>query len=291
MIARQETEALTALVVDDKKQIHRLMESVLYAFGFRKVMTASDGFEAERVLHDHGKAIDIVFCDLQMPHMGGIDFIRTLRSGPHKSLPVVVVTGHGDREILSEAVNVGIEGFLAKPISPDQVAAHLGPALQKQRIDRTVFELNERLGDYLEEGTGETGQPPIVWSKDIEVGHEIIDSEHKNLVGIINGLLETYKKGAEANAVEGKYRQLMDYTEYHFGHEEDLMRKSDYPDFKAHKRQHEDFVEKVRSLFDRHSAGDETSTPELMKLLASWWVAHINYTDKRLAAFLKTKLI
>jgi len=291
MIAQREPEALTAFVVDDKKQIHRLMESILYAFGFRKVMTASDGFAAERVLHDHGKAIDIVFCDPQMPHMGGIDFIRTLRGGPHKSLPVVVVTGHGDRNILSEAVQIGIEGFLAKPVTPDQVAARLGPALQKQRINWTVFELNERISEYLMNDSGETAPPPIVWSKAIEVGHETIDGEHKDLFGIINNLLETYKKGADAKALAWKFQQLMDYTGYHFGHEETLMRKSGYPDLRAHKRQHDGFVERVRDLFGRHSSGDETPTSEQMNMLASWWVTHINYTDRELAAYLKTKMM
>jgi len=288
MTAFADFSTLTALVVDDKKPIHRLMEAILYRLGFRRVLNAYDGLEAEQVLLDEGKSIDIVFCDLWMPHKDGVALINDIRKSRYKDLPVVVVTGHGDRDVLVEAISLGIEGFLAKPISPDQVIAHIGPALQKKRIDPVVFCMNERIADYLEDDGSGSQIRPIVWSSDISIDHEILDAEHERLIESIDRLLDVSKDGAESKTVTSAYREMMREIVFHFRHEEDLMRDSEYPDIKAHKREHDDFVERIGSLYRSYKKGGAGSKPEFVNHLPGWWVAHIIYSDKKLAAHLKT---
>jgi len=289
MTAFIDYSSLTALVVDDKKPFHRLMEAILYKLGFRRVLNAYDGFEAEQVVLDEGNTIDIVFCDLRMPQKDGIAFIKDIRKSRFKDLPVVVITGHGDRDILIEAMSLGIEGFLVKPVSPEQLAAHIGPALHKTRIEPVVFWMNERIADYLENARTGKKFRPIEWSADISVGNETIDAEHEGLITLIHGLLDALEGETNPQTAAAAYRDLMRDTVAHFHHEEDLMRAAEYPDAKAHKREHDAFLEHIADLYRCHQEGKGGSTPAFVKFLAGWWVAHIVYVDKKLATYLKAK--
>jgi len=289
MAAFIDYSSLTALVIDDKKPFHRLMEAILYKFGFRRVLNAFDGFEAEQALLNDGNSIDIVFCDLRMPHKDGIAFIKDIRQSRFKDLPVVVVTGHGDRDVLIEAMDLGIEGFLVKPVSPDLLAAHIGSALQRRRIEPVVFWMNERIADYLEDDSADKKIRPIEWSADISIGHGTFDKEHKGVIELIDRLLDALEGVTEPQTAALAYRELMRETVSHFRLEEDQMRVSEYPNTKAHKREHDDFLERIGVLFQNYETGEAGSTSEFVKFLTSWWVAHIIYADKKLAVYLKTK--
>jgi len=126
----------------------------------------------------------------------------------------------------------------------------------------------------------------IEWTPAISAGNQTIDDEHRKLISIINTLYLAIKKGEEFAAIETTYRELMEYTDYHFAHEQELMVSSSYPDYEQHKRQHDTFVEKLEGLFDEYRNGGQQSGIDLMSLLGSWWTSHINTSDKKLGAFL-----
>ena len=84
--------AVVALVVDDSMVIRHTISRFLEERGF-VVESASNGVEAlEAVEHLHP---GLVFTDMQMPHMGGSEFIDALKSKPHTAhIPIVIITGH-----------------------------------------------------------------------------------------------------------------------------------------------------------------------------------------------------
>jgi len=126
----------------------------------------------------------------------------------------------------------------------------------------------------------------IKWSPAITVGNSTIDGEHQKLIAIINSLYQAVKKDKGKAVIESAYHEMMEYTDYHFAHEQELMTSSNYPDFEQHKKQHESFVERLDELFESYRGGEQRTGIDLMSLLGSWWTSHINTSDKKLGAFL-----
>lgn len=103
----------TILVVDDEPQVRELLERVLSAQGYR-VLTACDGEEALRVVEQQVGTIDLVLLDLVMPRLSGELVLATLRSY-YKQLPVIVMSGHTERETLQNVGRKANAVYLGKP--------------------------------------------------------------------------------------------------------------------------------------------------------------------------------
>ncbi|MBN9669942.1 response regulator [Labrenzia aggregata] len=112
-----------------------ILRSVLSGFGIRSVFEASDGAEALELLVD--RRPDIVLCDWVMNPFGGDEFLRILRRDRDlviSTTPVLVVTAHAKRATILEAINIGVHGFVAKPIAPAILYQHIGEILDRQYL-------------------------------------------------------------------------------------------------------------------------------------------------------------
>jgi len=101
------------LIVDDDESILQEMKKLLENFQFNEIFTASNGEEAMKVLQNH--QIDLVFTDLKMPKVDGIElllFTKTLK----KEISVIIITAYTDTEDLINLIKVGADGFIVKPI-------------------------------------------------------------------------------------------------------------------------------------------------------------------------------
>jgi hemerythrin-like metal-binding protein len=126
----------------------------------------------------------------------------------------------------------------------------------------------------------------VNWSDLYSVGIAQIDSEHKKLIDLTNELYAARLAG-KAEAALGKILDgVAAYTLTHFGNEEALMRKHQYPGFQQHKAEHDKLVARVKQLQEDCRAGTSTVTSEAMKLLQEWLVSHIVSVDKRYTAHL-----
>lgn len=105
------------LVVDDDPVIGKSFQRVLSGKGYA-VITAADGEEALKKLS--AEAYDVVFADIRMPGISGIEVARQLKKS-QPWLPVVIVTGYGTQENETRAEAVGVSGFLRKPLSPAMI--------------------------------------------------------------------------------------------------------------------------------------------------------------------------
>lgn len=111
------------LVIDDNHFIRRLMREILLAFGARSVREANraeDGLDA--VAQDPP---DIILCDWMMRPMDGLEFLRTLRSGPWSSIPVIMVTGHATADHVAAALGDGADSYVVKPFRAMTLLEHI----------------------------------------------------------------------------------------------------------------------------------------------------------------------
>ncbi|HIJ62411.1 MAG TPA: response regulator [Rhodospirillaceae bacterium] len=111
-------ERLNVLVVDDSPHMRHLVKVLLFSFGCRTVVEAEDVPEADKLLQDF--PADLIICDWNMPSEDGISFVRRLRTGEESRnpyVPVILMTGHTQKERILTARDAGVNEFLAKPIS------------------------------------------------------------------------------------------------------------------------------------------------------------------------------
>lgn len=123
------------LVVDDDPVVGRSFERVLSGKGYA-VITARDGEEALRKLD--AEAYDVVFTDIRMPGMDGLEVAERVKAS-QPWLPVVIVTGYGTEENEARAEAAGVSEFLRKPLSPEAIEGSAEKALH-ERIEHAAAE-------------------------------------------------------------------------------------------------------------------------------------------------------
>jgi CheY-like chemotaxis protein len=105
------------LVVDDDPVVGRSFDRVLSGKGYA-VITAANGEEAMSKLS--AETYDMVFTDIRMPGMSGIEVAERVKAS-QPWLPVVIVTGYGTQDNEARAEAAGVSGFLRKPLSPEMI--------------------------------------------------------------------------------------------------------------------------------------------------------------------------
>jgi len=105
------------LVVDDEAVVGQSFDRVLTEKGY-EVNTALSGEEALKKMGTNG--YDLVFTDIKMPGMDGIEVARRIKE-MNPWMPVVVVTGYGTEQNEARAEEIGVSGFLRKPLSPEVI--------------------------------------------------------------------------------------------------------------------------------------------------------------------------
>ncbi|HMW04793.1 MAG TPA: bacteriohemerythrin [Leptospiraceae bacterium] len=129
----------------------------------------------------------------------------------------------------------------------------------------------------------------LQWDSSFETGVNSIDSQHKELLNILNNLFTSVHMNHSTDKLAEILLGLVDYTVYHFNHEEELMRDCDYPQFAKHKEEHENLKKAVLAFKKDFEAGTATISFELLDFLRRWLINHILYSDKKLGEFYTQK--
>lgn len=119
------------LVVDDSATMRRMIIASLQKLETAEFFQAGNGLEAIEALAIH--AIDLVFLDMNMPDMHGLEFLEFLRSHPtYSSLPVIVLTTRGDNQSRAAAMKAGASRYLTKPFTPQGLTENARELLAEQ---------------------------------------------------------------------------------------------------------------------------------------------------------------
>lgn len=125
-------EALRALIVDDSSVMRKIVERALRQAGIPigQVIEAGNGSQALDILRQH--QVDLVLCDINMPVMSGLDFVRQMRTlDSAQGVPVLIISTEGSESQVMEAIACGARGYVRKPFTPDQMKRQVQPLLRQ----------------------------------------------------------------------------------------------------------------------------------------------------------------
>src|SRR5262245_16109547 len=128
------TSGARVLIVDDDAASRRLLEARLRPLAC-DVATAGNGEQALAAIRK--EAPDLVLLDLQMPKMGGIEVLRTLRK-ESITVPVIVITAHGSIETAVEAMKEGAYDFITKPVDGNHFDIVVRKLLERENLKREL---------------------------------------------------------------------------------------------------------------------------------------------------------
>ena len=131
-----DTSGSKILAADDDRIVRRIVVAKLSGLGY-EVTQAEDGQEALSLLED-GYVPDLLITDSLMPRMTGLELVRSIRSSPNASLaklPVIMLTSRQGEHDVIEGLQTGLDDYVTKPFSPDELAARVRTVLWRTRRD------------------------------------------------------------------------------------------------------------------------------------------------------------
>ncbi|MEN8262612.1 MAG: sigma-54 dependent transcriptional regulator [Nitrospirota bacterium] len=126
----------TLLVVDDEKAVRYSFERIFEKYF--NVLTAEDGKTALSILERENSSIDVLFLDVRMPGMNGIEVLKEIRKG-NKNIPVIMMTAFADTNIAIEAMREGAFDYLLKPLRNEQIREVIDKALDSARLQQEAL--------------------------------------------------------------------------------------------------------------------------------------------------------
>jgi response regulator RpfG family c-di-GMP phosphodiesterase len=193
-VESEEHQERRVLIVDDEPEIRRIHRTVLEKLG----CTCVEAKDAATALAEADKRpFDLVLLDIQLPDGNGYDVCRRLReSGAGRATKVIVISGTGDMDALSEALPRGADDYIPKPFHPRQLRAKVQHALR----ERDAQQRSEHLADDLSQANRRLRQSLEARDQDVRQAQ--------------NALLFTMAKMAESRDGEtpGHLRRLQGYA-------------------------------------------------------------------------------
>lgn len=124
------------------------------------------------------------------------------------------------------------------------------------------------------------------WKTEYEIGHKVIDAQHRRLIEIVNQLEDAVAGGKRRSQLIAIIDQLERYVEVHFNMEEHKMRESGYPGLDEHMREHRAFTQKLVSFSLPIRQGKSWPAATMLRWLIDWIGNHITIQDQRYAPWI-----
>lgn len=131
------------LVIDDEPNLRHMLTAVLEKAGYT-VSSAADGMEALSLTET--RPFDIILCDLRMPRMDGLAFLKHAAT-QGLDAAIIMMSAYGTIDIAVEAMKLGAADYISKPFKPDEILLKLGQIEERNRLRQE----NIRLRDAVQE--------------------------------------------------------------------------------------------------------------------------------------------
>jgi DNA-binding response OmpR family regulator len=127
-------ERIRVLILEDNAHMSTILRTILQGFGVREIVETRDAADAFETMRNANP--DLALVDYMLGDVDGLEFTRLTRTAsdsPNKYLPIVMVSGHTDRSRIMEAINAGVNEYLAKPVRPVDLYNRLVSLIERPR--------------------------------------------------------------------------------------------------------------------------------------------------------------
>ena len=131
----------------------------------------------------------------------------------------------------------------------------------------------------------------FAWKDTYNIGVQEIDAQHRRLFSLADELHTAMNSGKGKDVMATVFQNLINYTKTHFAAEERLMQRCNYPNYAAHKAQHDEMTRKVLQLQRDYQGGNALITIDVMQFLSAWLRQHIGDSDRKYAPFVMGKAV
>jgi two-component system nitrogen regulation response regulator NtrX len=131
----------TILIIDDEQPIRTSLREILEYEG-HSVDEAQDGVDG--VIAARKKQYSVIFCDIKMPKMDGLDVLDMLKS-KEVDTPVIMISGHGTVETAVQALKKGAFDFIQKPLDLNRILITLKHATEKEELIQETKRLHRKV--------------------------------------------------------------------------------------------------------------------------------------------------
>ncbi len=121
----------------------------------------------------------------------------------------------------------------------------------------------------------------IIWGETLSVGVRVLDDQHKQIVTMINSLIEMSGVNIDSEIITDALTKMTMFSVEHFKKEEQYMLDYAYPEYEAQRKQHQEFKKKTVNFCKDTMARKENVPAEIFAYLKSWWLDHILQEDMK----------
>ena len=150
----------TILIIDDEENMRHMLETMLKRHGYA-VSKAKNGAEGLEKITSH--QFDFILCDVKMPQMNGMEFLKAGRDRLF-STTVIMMSAYGSLDMAIEAMKLGAYDFISKPFKNEEIRLTIKKAEERERLKKENLELKDqirRIGGNLSFGNM-VGRSPVM---------------------------------------------------------------------------------------------------------------------------------
>ncbi len=126
------------LLIEDDLALRTELEKFL-EFKGHQVTCAEDGRQG--LCEIQKTAYDVILLDVKLPEMNGTDVLKNVSATTASHPPIIIITGHGSKEMVLQAIHFGAFDFLEKPFTPELLIKTVDRALLEKKQDRATYRL------------------------------------------------------------------------------------------------------------------------------------------------------
>jgi response regulator RpfG family c-di-GMP phosphodiesterase len=139
-------KSITALYVEDEVAIRDAISTLLTPL-FKELIIGENGAEGLELYTKNQDAIDVIITDINMPKMNGLDMLDKIKE-INQFVPMLITTAHNDTSFLHRAIDVGVTGYINKPIDIrkllEVIKKNILPLVEKKQLEQQVKEQQEK---------------------------------------------------------------------------------------------------------------------------------------------------
>ena len=131
--------------------------------------------------------------------------------------------------------------------------------------------------------------PVANWKDEYSINVDEVDVQHQKIIELVTNLHASVNSCIDKDKLKTLLIDLVEYTRMHFSTEEKLMKKYDFPEFKAHHKDHKVLLKHLDRLVDAIASGKHPTFYSDYDVSSDWAITHISEHDTKLGEFLHSK--